>query len=196
MFLLLLQIGCGPSQEVATAQLLTALATKTQIYNTLSASFNTSVSVPAEVSCNKNVFILGTTGSMSIVGTLNNDTPDDATEATMDFSFQFNAQGPGIYGSVSTSGTSSSTSGTSSASPTPTPSATATTTTTGSNTVTNTSVTTISCSFTANFTYDPTAGMLSGSGTIPSCNHFQCVVNGVALDCTKFQQAMATTTCY
>jgi len=186
IFGLLLQTGCGPSQEVATAELLTALATKTMLVIPGTDLAVSSLTVPAQISCNRNVFILNTAGAMTMSGSINFNTSD----ATLDFSFQFNAQGPGIYGAVSTAGTSSSTSGTSTTA-TPTP----TTTSSSVSTAQSTSVTTISCSFPAKFAYDSTAGMLKGSGTIPTCEHFQCIVNGTALDCTKFQAAMATTTC-
>lgn len=155
--------SCGPSPTQATAELLTALATKIPLGSIASpnpsASPGPSVTLPPQISCNSDVFTLDTSGSFSVIGTITGTTADVVLNTNL------NVTGSG-FGQGGTVGT---------------------TTSSGGN---------VLCNVPAVFTFDPVFFGLKGSGSIPGCDHYDCIVNGAKIDCGDLQTAMSSLTCY
>ena len=60
----------------------------------------------------------------------------------------------------------------------------------------STSTSNVHCSFYANYGYDPAISSLKGAGTILTCDHFDCIIQGSKVSCEKLQAALAATVCY
>ena len=163
--------SCGPSRPQATAELLTALATKIQMPFLVpnpdpSASPSPAPLLPAQISCGNDVFTLngGTAGGGGLTVT---EVPTTGNNALVTLNLNLLVSGANI-GQAASDGSSSSTS-----------------------TTTNN----VLCDVQAQFAIDTTFPGFSGLGTIPNCDHYSCIVDNQAVSCADLQSAMSSVSC-